>query len=177
MNSLISKRIAQLDKSTTRFIEFIARHEEGQRQLQPQTDAWNMLQVIDHIVTAETAVAANFIKRPPSLSEYKTNFRQSFNNLLLGIVMKAPIRVKAPSSLQPPKGDQSLEVYKERLEKVRSQIISEAKGMPSDRLNRTVMKHPVAGPLTFPQTLNFMAIHIDSHYKQLQRISKVVAGK
>jgi len=140
----------------------------------PEPNSWNMLQVIDHIVTAEKALVANFMKRPPALSEYKTNFRQTIKNFLLGVVMKSPLKVKAPSYLEPPKGDLSFEEYKALLEKGRSFILADARKMPLDRLNRTVMKHPVAGPLTFPQALEFMANHLDHHCKQLKRISRAV---
>ena len=90
--------------------------------------------------------------------------------MLLWGVLKTGIRVKNPVPEAAPDTDIDLGRLVELWEQARidlSEVLSEVK---ERGLQYAAYKHPVGGPFTVEDSLEFLVAHLDHHLRQLQRI-------
>ena len=144
-----------------------------QQQFKSSPEAWNMLQVLQHIVAIEKASIEYLVTRSLRKERKKAGVLDQLRAFLLRIFLKSPLKFKVPpvEGIRPTK-----EVDKEDLVKVwkhfRQQLKAFLENYPDQRLEELIFRHPVAGWLTLEQTLYFFADHIQHHQQQLLRIRK-----
>lgn len=149
----------------------VDRHTESDQQFNFAEGEWNMLQVVEHILTAETGILAFFKKYDPATTTRKPGFTSWMKSKVLNIWMKSPIKAKIPDQRLSPKGDKPLEDMIVQWETVRDGLSVILDNFPDEKMNYSVFKHPIAGPLTMPQTLKFMILHIERHTNQIKGIA------
>jgi hypothetical protein len=145
---------------------------EQQLIFKPEPGHWNLLQVLDHIVTSEK-MSSIYIKRQLTGKKYPPapGLKSTFRFAMLRLAFKLPFRYKAPSIVDSTGKTPNLNTLKDSWKTIRQEIITITKNTDSELLDLGVFKHPRAGLLDMKRTLEFMDIHIRHHQKQIQRIT------
>jgi hypothetical protein len=145
----------------------------ARQQFKPHPDAWNMLQVVRHLVTAEELSTAFLVKKNYTNTRKAASIGTRFRALLLRIMLRSPLKFKAPpiAALQP-----ALEQDKESIltdwESGRERLKTYLENFPADKLRYEIYRHPRSGWLTIAQALQFYGDHLKHHQQQLSRLRK-----
>ncbi|WP_340105065.1 DinB family protein [Rhodohalobacter sp. 8-1] len=165
-------RLNELETLRTEIVSKYDGYTADQLTFKPEPGYWNLLQVLDHIVTSEK-MSAIYIKRqlngkkyppPPGL---KSRFRYS----LLKVALKLPFRYKAPSIVDSTGKTPDLHILQESWKTIRGEIQTIIETTDEELLNLGVYEHPRAGLLNMEQALDFLDMHIRHHKKQMERIT------
>jgi hypothetical protein len=78
--------------------------------------------------------------------------------------------VRVPVPAITPAGDDPLPRLTERWTDARSRLHDHLLQLDDAGLAVPLLRHPVAGPLSAPQGLEFLALHLAHHRRQLDRI-------
>jgi len=145
----------------------------NQQNFKPNANKWNMLQVIEHLMLAETA-SLNYVSKkilnPNTLLD--KNFASKFKFWLLKMTFKLPIKISRRPKMVTPT---DLPDYKNvllRWDIARKALHKFFDEQSDEILEKLIYKHPVAGRLTGLQMLLFFEYHIKHHTKQINRIKK-----
>jgi len=175
-NVLMSEdHIARLKELETLRKDIISRYDvytTDQLTFKPDPDHWNLLQVLDHIVTSEK-MSAIYIKRQLNGKKYPPapGMKSSIRYGLLKTAFKLPFRYKAPSIVDPTGKNPDLNQLQESWKTIRQEFHTIIESTDEELLDLGVYKHPRAGLLNMEQALDFMIIHIRHHQKQIERIT------
>jgi len=161
----------KLEKLREKFLNLYRQQNRDQIQFRPEPDSWNMLQVMRHIVTAESR-SLIYIKRKMNDTEKlpKVDFMTKVRALLLKSALALPIKFKAPKIAEVKEDNPDFESTVEEWDKVRNELEELLKNADEEVFSKTIYKHPRAGYLTLKQTISFMEDHIEHHLKQVNRI-------
>lgn len=170
---IIEKEFERIEKQRNALLDDVAGMTHVQLTYRPEPDAWCILEVFVHLMTAE----ANGLKymNKKLLGDIETLEQSGFmTNVRLGILngfLRLPIKFKAPeaASFEPrdyydfkeirAEWDELREAWKEFLDQF---------DKPS--ANKLIFKHPIAGKFNVMQTLQFLGEHVEHHVKQVERI-------
>ena len=175
-NVLMSEdHIARLKELETIRKEIISEYDgytTDQLTFKPDRDHWNLLQVLDHIVTSEK-MSAIYIKRQLNGRKYPPapGWKASFRYGLLKTAFKMPFKYKAPSIVDSTGKTPNLHNLQNSWKTIRQELRSIIETTDKELLDLGVYKHPRAGLLNMEQTLHFLEIHIRHHQKQMERIT------
>lgn len=167
---IYSSQIKELEQATADMLHIVQNASPSQRNFQPNPTSWSLLGVVEHLVIAEKGTLGFFQKYNPNESKHQANLKSKFKNLLGKITFSVPVKIKAPSPVLYPKGGLDLEQLTKDWTTYRASILKIVNSFPAEKANYTVFKHPLIGPMTMKQTLNFMTTHIRHHIKQMKRI-------
>jgi hypothetical protein len=145
----------------------------AQQQFKPEPNAWNMLQVVRHLVTAEALSTAFLIKKNYANTRKAGGFGTRFRALLLSIMLRSPLKFKAPpiAALQPDQEQDSKLIIAD-WERGREELKRYLQNFPADKLRYEIYRHPRSGWLTIAQALQFYGDHLKHHQQQLVRLRK-----
>ncbi len=163
-------QISRLDRIELRREEFLARVAElpeGARKIRPAASAWSPIEVIEHFVRAERDVMRGLFE-PEYLKARVQGPRNKVLRLVVKAVLRFGIRVKVPVPAMLPEGGSSLDELAERWRHNHGRVreFLESAG-PAD-LATPYFRHPVSGPLTLPQSLDLIEVHMGHHDRQLR---------
>lgn len=142
-----------------------------QLAFKPQPNAWNLLQVMRHIVTAEKQ-SIIFIQRRIGLNKKltKASLGSTLRYLILKVALILPIKFKAPKIAEVREENPNYDLMIEEWAAIRSELKQILGETDENVLATAVYKHPRAGLLNMDQALGFMRDHIKHHLKQVSRI-------
>jgi hypothetical protein len=166
---------ARLKELETLRREIVSRYDAyttDQLTFKPEPTHWNLLQVLDHIVTSEK-MSAIYIKRQLTGKKYPPppGFKSTYRYALLKLALKLPFRYKAPSIVDATGKSPDLHNLQESWKTIRQEFRTIIENTDEELLDLGVYKHPRAGLLNMEQALEFMIIHIRHHQKQIERIT------
>ena len=108
MKKLLSK-LQKIDELKAAITDNIGSQNTEQQHQNGVQESWSMIQVLSHLVTAENGVLAYIGKKMQDPSKIENNGLSGiFRSLLLSILLKLPIKFKAPSALPKPNNDACL---------------------------------------------------------------------
>ena len=172
--SMSEDHIARLNELETLRKEIVSQYDAyttDQLTFKPDPGHWNLLQVLDHIVTSEK-MSAIYIKRQLTGKKYppaaRIQIKISIRIIETGV--KAPFRYKAPSIVDSTGKSPDLNSLQESWNTIRQEFQTIIENTDEDLLDLGVYKHPRAGLLNMEQALDFMVIHVRHHQKQMERI-------
>lgn len=142
-----------------------------QQSFRAKPDAWNMVQVGHHVVIAEQRTADS-IKKHRGIRSGKRGLHHRVGNMLLWGVLKTGIRVKNPVPEAAPDPDIELGGLVELWEQARTNLEDVLSEVKERGLQYAAYKHPIAGPFTVQDSLEFLVAHLDHHLRQLERIQQ-----
>ena len=165
-------RFEQLEEQRRRVISRYDALTSDQLTFSPDPGHWNLLQVLDHIVTSEK-MSAIYIKRQLSGKKYPPapGLKSSFRYTLLKIAFKLPFRYTAPSIVDSTGKTPELSQLQKSWDTIRTEFRAIIESTDEELLELGVYKHPRAGLLPMSKTLDFLDFHIRHHQKQMDRIS------
>lgn len=175
-NVLMSEEhLLRLDVLETLRKEIVSQYDAytfDQLTFQAKPQQWSLLQVLDHIVTAEK-MSAIYIKRHLYGKKYPPSpgFKEKFRYGMLRLAFKLPFKYTAPDIVDSTGKSSDLTSLQENWKTIRSELQAIVESTDKELLELGIYKHPRAGLLNMGQALDFMALHIRHHQKQMDRIT------
>lgn len=142
--------------------------EEAALRARPHPDGWSILDILEHLVVAESVILRGLPPWQELVPQPRTP-GQRLKFLLVWLVLAGRIPVKVPSRRMLPTGQLGLEQIIGQWDAHQSWLrifLSEA-GADADRL--ALFSHPVAGPITLRQALRLDLLHLQTHQRQIAR--------
>lgn len=143
----------------------------NQLSFKPSANKWSLVQVIEHLMLAETS-SLNYVNKkildPTTLLD-KT-FTSKFRALLLKIFFALPIKVKRRPKVVSPTDSPDYQNVLLRWNIARNALRQFIDEQSEEILGKLIYKHPFAGRLNAYQMLCFFEDHIKHHQKQMNRI-------
>lgn len=171
MKEKITRAYLKLETQKREVISLYDSLSEEQRAFNPEPDAWNLLQVLRHIVTSERLSLAYIQRKISSSSNVpKAGFDSWVRSVLLKLALYLPIKFKAPKVAQVNEVHPDYESMKTEWDQVRYGFRDLIDSNDADMLEKAIYRHPRAGMLNMLQAVEFMNIHISHHFKQMERI-------
>lgn len=170
----LQQKLNELTAQKAVFLQIINNATPAQRLQKPNEQAWNMLQVGHHVLLAEGGATKFMLTRQPIKISLGQQIKSRLNSIMLNIFLKSPLKFKAPKVVSTIVAEQQLplEQLTTQWAEASEQLTQYLANFNTAHLKHSVFKHPLVGPLTITQTLDFMIEHIQHHIPQLQRLSK-----
>jgi len=141
----------------------------------PAKEKWNILQVLAHLIKAES-LSLKFIER--SYTRYSelpdAGISSAIRFQLLKWGLKMPISYKAPAMADTTGYNPEFDGLVSDWEKVRNQLKMFIEECDEASLKKALYKHPRAGDLNLRQAIEFMRYHVNHHEKQLEHLFESV---
>ena len=143
-----------------------------QLTFRPAPEAWSALDVIEHLVKVEEAIAYHTKPRSPRtlLETAQTRGKLGIMRLLFAVGW----RIRIPIQGILPLGGVTLTDLARRWETAQALLAERLEQFGPDDWTRPMMKHPIIGRLTPPESLRFIYWHEGHHRRQLGRIRRAV---
>lgn len=178
MNPRTMRRFEQLEQMRERLEEELTQRPEALLRQPPPSGGWSILQVVSHLVEAETGTLGYMRKKSaPATQLPRAGVSCEIRSLLLTAALRSPFRFRVPKPIaQNPElhsRDESLEQW----HRVRSEWRFFLGEFPQPLENRQIFRHPVAGRMNLDQTLRFLRDHLEHHLRQVERIWRQVGSR
>lgn len=165
----LSRRFVALEGRRSVFVAELARLSPAQRAYQPPGGGWSIPMVAEHLWFVDRGVV-------DALRSGQTIRNRRLKDLpryaLVWAVLVFGIRVRVPVRGVDPSREPDLEALPKAWDATRAELRGWLSGLDRTDLRRRVFRHPVAGPMTPAQTLDFLRRHWDHHLHQIRRIRK-----
>lgn len=168
-------RLRQLHSERERFWNILESVSAESRDTLPSPNAWSPQQIAEHIFRTENTTLGFVEKQLDPDGEWR-DIGSASKIRFAGLIaaLKSPKKFKVPEKAPVfPDGipyDDMMADWKSMPDRWDSIIQS----FPPERLNEAIIRHPVVGPITIGQTLQFLAAHSARHLKQLQRTASIL---
>ena len=146
----------------------------AQRVFQPAPDAWSLVGVAHHLVLVEQGTLQALSNRRRA-APMRRRLRHVAGSALVRLVFALGIRVRVPFRGIEPRPDLPLPELKQQWEQVRSAMAAYLDGITEEALHEPVLAHPIGGPMSIPQGLDFLVRHFDHHLRQVARTRRAPA--
>jgi hypothetical protein len=172
MHPVLQKRFTTLEQRKQLFMNVLETSTEQQYTFKPTAEAWNMLEVAQHLIKAERGLLALALK---SVDVGEPNMRSRLGYWFVVAAFKTPLKVKVPERVKKaaePKTGEVLELreIQDTWGTTRGQLRSYLENQPASALPKPVTRHPFVNPMTLGQMLSFFDVHIAHHRHQLNRL-------
>jgi len=171
MKEKITNSFKKLESQRKELISLYDSLSNEQRAFNPEPDAWNLLQVMRHIVTSERLSLASIQRKISSKANIpKAGIGSRARFLILQLALYLPFKFKTPKIAQVHEAQPDYESMKTEWNEVRSGYQELIDSNDTETFAKAIYRHPRAGMLNMFQTVEFMETHISHHIKQIGRI-------
>ncbi len=175
MHPPFQKKMNKLDADLSALLKKLAPYSDEQLNAKPSKDVWSVLQCLQHLMLAEEQIL-KYIKKKLSFNPIleDTNFNVKLRRFLLVCFLRMPFKFKAPKGV----GEEnfpavsSLKEVAEKWGKLRKELASFLEAHSENLRGKIVYKHPLSGPMTLKDLLDFYDVHFVRHRKQLENVLK-----
>lgn len=170
----LAARWHRLERQREAVLASLAGQDDAQLRFRPAPDAWSSRDVVEHLVLVEELVGSRVGK-----ATGLTGWRGGMALLIMRVASTLRARVRAPLPALLPTGDDPLPQLAVRWSQARARLHAHLVTLGAEGLEQPLLRHPVAGPLSAPQGLDFLSLHITHHRRQLDRIrsSQALPGR
>ena len=151
--------IAEADRLTSEQLTF-----------RPMPDAWSPLDVLEHLVKVEEAIASRVRPREPRSLVETVRAKGALG--LIRILTLVRGRIKVPVQGVLPLGGVTLHDLASRWEAAQGALRERLDGFGPEDWSRPMMRHPLIGLLTPAEGLGFLHWHMGHHRRQIGRIRR-----
>lgn len=141
---------------------------DHQLTFQCEPDSWSLLQVAQHVLSAEQRSVGVLLEQDGRPNDRRT-LRQRVFYVLVWVVMKTGLKVKNPTRVNPD-DTLTLEEIRTQWSELRGRLKAHLQPLETADLGRAAFKHPISGPFDLEEGLLFLDRHTRHHLKQLERI-------
>lgn len=159
----------RLEEQRAQFLGTLDDLSAEQLSFRAKPDAWNVMQVGHHVVLGEQRTAIS-IKKHRGMRSGKRRLHHRIGYILVWGVLKTGLRVKNPVPEAAPNTDIDLAELREQWEKARGDLAEVLSEVKERGLDYAAYKHPVGGPFSVEDALEFLVAHLDHHLRQVERI-------
>lgn len=172
----IDQQLNRLDQSLEQLIALLSTYSSEQLNRKPAPEAWSAMQVVNHLLMAETGSAYYLRKKlsdPDNLSNLsKAGLGTAFRNNLLKLSLWVPyVKFKAPPMVSTDKLPlvSERDVVFEQWKTARKDLRAYLATLPEAIFAQEAYRHPRAGRITIGHMLEFFEAHFNRHLKQIKR--------
>ncbi len=173
----VEKQFNALEAQRKQLLEAVSQLSHEQQNFKPSPEAWSVLQVLNHLIYAETNSVKYLQKKVQGIANIpKSGIQAMFRLFVLNTSLRSPLKFRAPKAALPPQEDVFIfDNLKDKWDANREEMRKILDGLDPSGANKLIFKHPVAGRFNIYQTMSFITEHIEHHKKQIERI-KAAAG-
>ncbi len=168
-------QLDRLDQQLSALFRKLEPYDATQLNHRPADGGWTVLQVLHHLILAETA-SLGYVQKKLSFNPTleKAGARATWRLFVVDFYFRMPTKFKAPKGVDrsalPDESD--FESTRKQWENQRKALRHYLSHLPEERFDRELYKHPFAGKMTLRQMLKFFGMHIKRHQKQINRVLK-----
>ena len=146
---------------------------QDQLNFKMKTKNWSLLQIVEHIILAETGTI-NYVNKKLLGKESLKNsgFFSFLRSKTLNYFMNSGIRFKARVETTLPAEQPNLKEITLKWDIARNAIKRLIDASDETLLQKQIFKHPLAGRINGLQMLEFLQIHLKRHFKQIVELKK-----
>jgi len=161
----------RLEKQRHKLQSFYKEFSGEQLKFKPDPGSWSMVQVLRHLVTAESQ-SLKLIKRKIRRADElpNVNIQARARALLLKLALALPVKFRAPKIAEVQEEAPDFEELLNEWNSIRNDFHELLTETDDENFVKMVYKHPRAGYLSLKQAIEFMEDHIRHHQKQIERI-------
>ncbi len=167
----VQNRWKNLQKEQQELLEKLSKHSNEQLNKKPADGGWSPMEVIQHLVIAETGTLKYIQKKlsfDPKLE--KTGFIQTMKYLLFVVFFRSPIKIKAPVKAIAEFPDfADFTATTNEWNEARVEFENWLQKAPDTLWDKQVFKHPLMGRISINHTVAFFYEHQRRHIKQILR--------
>jgi hypothetical protein len=171
MQNDFERRVDELDDWKDALLGSLAIESLERLAFRPDGKGWCALDVVQHLVLVEEGVvgyARKKLQAPPQSVPLLDKAKLA----LLVLVLRSPIRFRAPVPQVIPEETFPLAEISARWERVRRDLREILGSLPAERRKTLLFRHPIGGALDPSGTLDFLDEHAKHHDAQIRRIRR-----
>lgn len=164
----LQKRFDIFESKRFLFMEKLNKLTEAQLTFKPHIAHWSMLDIVQHLMLAESAFLLQVTEK--TFKPRRLRFNPVIGSIIVWFVFKFGIRVKVPVKSAIPKETmllaESTLLWNEKRMGLRGYLDT----LDSDAARQKIFFHPIKGPISSIILIDFLTIHFDHHMKQVKRL-------
>lgn len=164
------KQLDELTRLRNELFDLVAGAGAGKVQVNPAKGKWSALQILHHMHQVEQGTL-RYIQKKLSFSKGglpNATLLSSLKVVLLRLVLRSPLKFKAPPGLGDVPADPSFEQIQESWKRTHDEFRTLISGLEENKLSWQLFKHPFIGRLNMKDTLRFMKSHFTHHARQIR---------
>lgn len=169
----VQNLIAQVSEARSQYLHLISAVDELQAEWKPGKEAWNVIEITEHLFWAEQGALNGMWKtlfaiRNGSLTK---SYDFIYRNLSIEEIINLSWKEKetAPAVAAPRIGG-TLAFWSVSLRSLQFILEEFGKEIKEDELRLQAHPHPISGPLDFQQRIEFLRFHINRHHHQVTEL-------
>ncbi len=174
MNASIENGIERITVQLDEILERTKGLSHDQLNFRPSDSSWSILQVFQHLITAETHTNIYLRKKILAGKGLKSaGIGTKIKSTLLKSLMYTPLKFKAPAGVDVKMGEEY--IYEDRVKEWRHQrneIINFLGQVDEAMVNKLLFKHGIGIRMNLVQMLRWTYVHCDRHSKQIEGLIK-----
>ncbi len=158
----VEKQFKGIEEQRKNLLDEIAKLNHTQQNFKPAPESWSILQVVNHLLYAETNVVKYMLKKIQGIATVeKAGVQAKFRSLLLNTFLKSPLKFKAPKAAMPVQGEVYIfENLRKQWNETRAEFAKILDQLNPADAEKLLFKHPISGKFNIYQTMSFMQEHI-----------------
>ena len=176
MKEKLLTEFERMEAERNALVASLSRYDAEILTQKPSPEAWNVAEVIMHLVVAENAALTYMRKKLEYGGLQKASATAGLKQRLLNFLIRLPIKYKAPAVANIKQGEEvGYREATERWAEIRNQLRSEYEAMNEQTVAQELFKHPAAGKMSALQGVRFMRQHMNRHIQQIHSAIKKVS--
>ena len=169
MNKLKSK-FEKLELSRINLTTLFNSIDEQALTFKSNPEKWSIVQICFHVIKSEQLTVLVLNKNLQLKDDLKkSGFLGIIRDHSLRFALKSKIKFRAPAIVANPPETYDFQELMKKWETIRISLKTYLDNFPEKYLQKEINKHPIAGWLNLPQTLNFLQNHFDHHKLQIEK--------
>ena len=144
-------------------------------EVRPEPKSWTLAEVAQHLWLVERGtlhVMEGRLAKPPLRRGPLNRLGIAAMRFILG-----RFRFRVPIAAIQPKPGIPLAQVQADWDATRSKMRAMLEGIDEPRLHQSFFRHPLAGPLSVAETMEFLTRHHDHHLRQVRRIDRLMGAR
>jgi hypothetical protein len=176
----VDQLILQVKEARSSYCNRISGISETEALWKPSPDAWNTVEITEHLYWAEQGGVAGMWKTLKAIrsGQMEKRFDSPHKNLPVEEIIARTWKEKeiVPPVAAPRQGGMLI-FWRYALSSLQLILEGFAQDLHDDELRIQAQPHPISGPMDFHQRLEFLAFHIRRHETQVENVQKLYASK
>ena len=171
MSEQLVQKYKEIETIKKRYLDKISILSEEQLNKDPGAGKWSSGQLMFHLYYSESGTIRSIGKNlRENKVKNKSGISDMLRNFLLVIVLRTPLKIKAPAVASKVPDSITMEEIKSLLDKNTEEFKTLLTELPKELEDKQIFKHPLSGFFNIDQTLNFVRAHYLHHEAQLNRL-------
>lgn len=175
MNAKLKEMQTRMETEHKALFKELHKYPDDLLNKKPAPDAWSVVQVLKHLITADGYSLEYLRKKLASKDDVRNEGLQGlYKSVLLKLIFLTPLKFKSPKVVNPDAEFTTLAQLEAQWTEIRRGIAEVTKQMTDEQLSKGYWKHARAGKMNIYQMFDFLHIHFTRHQKQIERTLKAV---